>query len=135
MGWGAIGFADVGNLFFNSRSGRLLIIFSHGQPEIQNAEHDNPYQTLGRTAWLEKIFSVARAGRGEFSSRLHFAQVSGGGAADFWFRLRPREARRPAECPARVLFRAGDGLSLLCATSLVSLDRKSTRLNSSHLGI
>src|ERR1039458_1622459 len=130
MGCGAIGFADAGNLFFNSRSCPLLIIFSHRQPEIPNAEHDKPHQTLGRTAWLEKIFSVARAGGGVFSSRLHFAQISGGGATDFRLRLRTREARRPAECPPRVLFRAGGGISLLCATSLLRSEEHTSELQS-----
>src|ERR1039458_10539386 len=36
--------------------------------------------------------------------------------------VRPREARGPAECPPRGLFRAGGGISLLCATSLLSLE-------------
>src|SRR5450755_4583471 len=72
-------------------------------------------ESIGGTAWLEKIFSMARICRGVFSRVLHCHPFSRRRTVDSWLRLRVGQIDRPAECPAGVLFRAGDGISLLRA--------------------
>ena len=83
-----------------------------------NDEHS---ESIGETTGLGKIFSVAGVGRGVFSCGLHFHPVSRRRPVDFWLRVFSRPADRPAHRPPRVLFRAGDGISLLCAATVFLL--------------
>src|SRR5208282_4455 len=81
--------------------------------QVFNLCNDEPPASIGETTGLGKIFTVAGAGRGVFSSRLHLHQVSRRRTADFRLCLFSRAADRPAHRPPRILFWSGDGISLL----------------------
>src|ERR1039457_6567492 len=86
--------------------------------KVRKATNDNAHQNFGGSAGLEKIFSMARAGGGVFCRGLHFAQISRRRADDLWLRVCACPADRPAKRPARVLFWAGGGISLLRAATV-----------------
>ena len=110
------------------QKGEHGLVFLHGgmfaEPiklTIQFAGRDERLEIIGTSAWLDEIASLAGVRRGVFSSGLHLHPFSRRRSADFRLRLCSGPADRPADRPPRVLFRAGDRVSLLRAATVFLL--------------
>lgn len=108
----------------NFRRAQTLKFFFQIQPFAVSMQlpRDEYLEPIGKPFRLEKIFSVAGAGRRVFSRRLHLDKISRAWFFYFWLRLFFNSIDRPADRPASILFWTRNGISLRRAAIIFLLE-------------